>query len=132
MKTIKITSQLELLVDRNELKDRTSGESIYLEPRLSKILIILLKHRGRVVTREFLIDAIWGNYNSGQELLTHSISMLRKKIGNDLIKTIPTKGYVVESIHPQVSFPVITILPNYYWILTVGALFILKMILSHH
>lgn len=132
MKKVLINSNLDLIVDRNQIHNRATGKKINMEPRLTKILTILLEYRGKVVSRTSLIEPIWGNYNSGEELLTHSISMLRKQLGTDLIETIPKKGYLIESstvkMQPKASFK----FKNYYWFLLVGVLLIIRMTITHH
>ena len=129
MKTIHINDNLELLPDRNELRNKKTGDSKSLEPRLVKILTILLKRQGKVVTRQSLINSIWGNYNSGEELLTHSISMIRKQVGNDLIRTIPKSGYLIEAFYPTKSLIKAS---KYYWIIGVAVYLLLRLSMGHH
>jgi len=68
-----------------------------------KLLCILAKHPRKLVTREELIREIWNDYGGGEAGLTHSISTLRKILGDgskELIETIPTKGYI---LHAEIS-----------------------------
>ena len=87
-----------LILDENQniVTDATTGETKKIEPRLVSLLSILIEAKGKVVPRSQIIQMIWGNYNSGDQLLTHSIAMLRKEIGKETIKTIPKKGYLIE------------------------------------
>ena len=76
-----------------------SGEKITrLEPRVMRVLTLLADRPGEVLTREFLIDAIWPNKFVGEEGLTQAISKLRKAFGDKarkpkFIETIPKSGY---------------------------------------
>jgi len=36
------------------------GETIQIEPRLIDVLVHLAEHAGRVITRDELMDAVWG------------------------------------------------------------------------
>ncbi len=96
MKKRPVTKNLILDVDQNQLINTFTGEVRRIEPRLVGILTILLDARGQVVPRNQIIQEIWGNYNSGEQLLTHSVAMLRREVGTHVIKTIPKKGYLLK------------------------------------
>lgn len=96
MKPKSISRNLYVNPDLNLIVNKSTGESVNIEPRLTSLLMLLLEARGKVVSRNELIIKIWGNYNSGEQLLTHSIAMLRKVVGKDRIKTIPKTGYMIE------------------------------------
>ncbi len=125
-------SKIQLLVERNEIINQENGERTHMEPRLTRILEMLLLNQGRVVSRESIIRSIWGNYNSGEELLTHSISMIRKKIGDDTIKTVPKKGYLIESNRLVQPIASITNRLNYWWLVLVVGFIMLRLIFGHH
>ena len=61
-----------------------AGRPIDLSPREFELLSFFVQHRGEVVTRERLLDAVWG-YSAN--LLTRTVDMhiakLRKKIEDD-------------------------------------------------
>lgn len=61
------------------------------------LLIYLVNHRTRVVTRDELISEVWGNnYNKKSRTLDTHIRTLRQKLGNvvgDCIKTIHRVGF---------------------------------------
>lgn len=73
----------------------TKKEPSKLEPRLMHLLQLLVERPCQVVPRQELIEKIWGNYNSGESLLTHSISMLRRHFKESVIETIPKGGYLL-------------------------------------
>jgi DNA-binding response OmpR family regulator len=74
-------------------------EEIHLTPSEFKLLLALCKNRGRVLTRDALIDLVQGEGVSvvGRTIDTHVFG-LRKKIGacSDTIETIRGVGYRVK------------------------------------
>ncbi|BDX08485.1 winged helix-turn-helix domain-containing protein [Planctobacterium marinum] len=78
---------------RNERELLVEGETIRLEPKAAATLEVLLDNHNSVVTREQLLDEIWGQTGS-DEALTQAISRLRRLFGDAInIKTIPKIGY---------------------------------------
>ncbi len=70
---------------------------IHIEPRLMKLLCLLMENRKKLVSREHIIETIWNGYGGGGEGLTQGISLLRKifKDGDKkIIETIPKSGYI--------------------------------------
>ncbi len=84
---------LELDDDRHVVQ--RGGEQISLTPTEYRLLHHLLHNVGSVVTRERLLEAVWG-YGYGDSVLETSISQLRKKIDASepkLLHTIRGFGY---------------------------------------
>jgi TolB-like protein len=82
--------------DRRELH-RGDGP-IALEPQVFDLLVYLLEGRDRVVTKDELIDSIWGGRIVSESTLTSRINAARKAVddsGRDqkLIRTIARKGF---------------------------------------
>jgi Tol biopolymer transport system component/DNA-binding winged helix-turn-helix (wHTH) protein len=75
------------------------GEPLALEPKIFDTLLVLVQNRTKVVTRDELIDAIWGAGTFVEEgSLTRNISLLRKILaeglkGTQCIATFPKLGY---------------------------------------
>ena len=72
-------------------------QSIRLQPLVMRVLIVLANRAGDVVTREELIDEVWGRPVS-DDVLTRSIHELRvvfrgNKVQQKYIETIPKIGY---------------------------------------
>jgi pimeloyl-ACP methyl ester carboxylesterase/DNA-binding winged helix-turn-helix (wHTH) protein len=85
----------EIDLDRRELK--RGGEQIAIEPQVFDLLVYLIENRDRVVTKDDLIDGVWGGRIVSESALTSRISAARKAIGDDgdaqrLIRTVPRKG----------------------------------------
>lgn len=63
------------------------------------LLETLINHAGEVLSRNFLINAVWKNRVVGNNSLPTAIYALRAALGDDgrlqeIIKTVPKKGYV--------------------------------------
>src|SRR6187397_2908085 len=81
--------------DRREL--RRGAEPISVEPQVFDLLIYLVQHRDRVVSKDDLIASIWGGRIVSDSTLTSRINAARKAIGDSgedqkLIRTVSRKG----------------------------------------
>jgi DNA-binding response OmpR family regulator len=86
------------IVDRRRFTVTLAGATQPLTARELKLAEILTAHRGEVVTRETLLDQVWGvNYAGTTRTLDQHISQLRKKVtpegGVDPIATLHGVGY---------------------------------------
>lgn len=83
-------------IDENAHEARIQGELISLTPYEFKLLATLIQHKGRVLTRDRLIEEVQG---SGVAVVERAIDThvfgLRKKLGEsaDLIETVRGVGY---------------------------------------
>ena len=84
-------------VDTNAFLVFVDGNKIDLTIKEYELLIMLLKNRGKVLSRENLLSTIWGYdyYNDSRVIDTH-IKNLRKKLNLDFIETIRGVGYGVD------------------------------------
>ena len=57
-----------------------NGEEIHLTPIEYKLLCLLARHVGKVLTHNFILHEIWGNYSSDIPALRVFMATLRKKI----------------------------------------------------
>ena len=69
-----------------------------MEPKVMTLLRVLTDNAGKVMTREDLINAVWGVEFGGDERLSRAISLLRKALGDKRgqhthIATISRVGY---------------------------------------
>lgn len=88
----------DAIVDFNALIIHRDGEEQFVEPKIMKVLEALINNAGKVVTREKLIDEIWGIGYGTDERLTRAIYILRKALKDTgkpsrYIRTIPKTGY---------------------------------------
>jgi len=74
------------------------GAQVALEPKALRVLLYLIQNRGRLVRKQELLDAVWGEAAVTESALTRSIGLLRKTLEDDsrdprFIETVPTAGY---------------------------------------
>jgi DNA-binding winged helix-turn-helix (wHTH) protein/Tol biopolymer transport system component len=74
------------------------GEPVILTAKAFDTLLVLLRHRERVVDKDELVKQVWPDTFVSDDSLTHSISVLRRALGDDsaqpvYIVTIPRRGY---------------------------------------
>lgn len=77
---------------------RKNGTEIHLEPKVMQVLALLANHPGEVVTKDRLLQAVWPGIFVGEDVLTRSISEIRRALQDDarsprFIQTIPKAGY---------------------------------------
>ena len=91
----------ELIESKLEL--RRGSTVVPLEPQVFEVLRYLLVHNDRVVSKEELLDNIWGSRFVSESALTSRIKDARRGLGDDgrnqrFIKTFHGRGY--RFIHP--------------------------------
>jgi DNA-binding response OmpR family regulator len=70
------------------------NQNIELSTREFLLLETLVRHRGQILSREQLLDHVWGyNYDPGSNIVDVYVGYLRKKINSDFIETIRGMGY---------------------------------------
>ena len=76
-----------------------SGEPRELTAKEFDLLVMLMKHRGRVMTRDALLDKVWGvEYYGDTRTVDVHVRYLRQKIEEDpesprLVQTVRGVGY---------------------------------------
>ena len=88
----------EWLVDPSTDRLQRDGHTRSLQPKFMHLLTFLAEHEGEVVSRERIVDQVWGKHYVADGTLRHAISVLRRTLGDDVhkphyIETISTKGY---------------------------------------
>ena len=79
-----------------------------VEPQVFDVLLYLVEQRGRLVTKEELLDNVWGDRFVSESALTTRIKQARRAIGDSgrtqwAIKTVHGRGYrFVPSVHVEV------------------------------
>ena len=77
----------------------SEDREIKLTAREYGILRVLMENKGRVISREQLLDMVWGyNNDTDERVLDTHIRNLRKALGDNgkLIKTVIRRGYKIE------------------------------------
>jgi DNA-binding winged helix-turn-helix (wHTH) protein len=82
---------------------RPDGSEAVLRPKTFELLAHLAEQRGRVVSREALLAAVWPGVIVGDESLTQCVGEARRALGQDhagLLRTMPKRGYLFEAPNP--------------------------------
>lgn len=80
-------------LDPDERRVSRNGEVVSLTPKEFDTLLALVEAGGRVVEKEELIARVWPDSYVGDGSLARNISVLRKALGEEVIETLPKKGY---------------------------------------
>ena len=91
----------DLRLDLRTRRAERAGKPIAL-PREFRLLEYLVRHRGQVVTRTMLLEAVWDYYFDPQtNVIDVQISRLRRKIDKDfspqLLHTVRGIGYMISA-----------------------------------
>lgn len=88
-----------------------AGSLLQLQPKVFELLVYLIQHRDRVVTRQELFDTLWPEQFVSDDALEWLMAAARRAVGDSgraqrVIKTIRSRGYrcvaaVEEHPHPQ-------------------------------
>ena len=83
-------------VARREL--RRGAHLLPVEPQVFDLLVFLIQHRDRVVSKDDLIKGVWGGRIVSESTLTSRINAVRKAIGDsgarqEMIRTLARKGF---------------------------------------
>jgi len=83
----------------SERRELTRGaETIAVGPKVFDLLVYLVQHRDRVVSKDDLLQAVWDGRIVSESTLTSHINAVRRAIGDNgeaqrLIRTIARKGF---------------------------------------
>jgi len=75
-----------------------AGEVLPVEPKAFRVLLILLRNPQKLISKEELLNTVWGDAVVTENSLTRSISLLRRLLGDETrnpryIETVATVGY---------------------------------------
>ena len=98
----------DLVLDRRARRASLAGKTIELTPKALAVLEHLMTHPDEAVTRERLLEVVWGwEYPAGTRTVDTRVAELRKVLGDDpaeprFIETISGEGYrFVASVHGE-------------------------------
>ena len=88
-----------LIVDQGKMEVTIDGEEIKLTTTEFKLLLELIKAQGKVLSREYLLNSVWGyDFDGYARTVDTHITRLRSKLGDyaEIIKTIRGVGYKIK------------------------------------
>jgi DNA-binding winged helix-turn-helix (wHTH) protein len=87
----------DLVVDADRRELRCRGDVVHTQPQVFDVLCMLLEHHERVVTKEELLDEVWGDRFVTESALASRVKSIRRLLGDDgrrqrLIRTVHGSG----------------------------------------
>jgi DNA-binding winged helix-turn-helix (wHTH) protein len=75
-----------------------AGKALTVEPKAFRALLFLLRNPQKLISKEELLNSVWGDAAVTEGSLTRCIWLLRSVLGDDIrspryIETVPTVGY---------------------------------------
>ena len=90
-------AELDLAARRATL----GGQEVPITAREWSILDLLIRRDGRVVSRDEILDIVWGETGAGSSAsLDVMIGRIRRKLGENLVRTIRGEGYALGTGQP--------------------------------
>ncbi|MEM9292406.1 MAG: response regulator transcription factor [Acidobacteriota bacterium] len=91
----------QLTLDSERHLVQLGGETLDLQPREFKLLVYLVRNRGRIVSKTMILDYVWGyGFDPQTNVVEAKVSRLRSKLAAhsdfDWIRTIRGLGYRFE------------------------------------
>jgi Tol biopolymer transport system component/DNA-binding winged helix-turn-helix (wHTH) protein len=75
-----------------------AGKVLAVEPKAFRVLLLLLRNPQKLISKEEMLNAVWGDTAVTEGSLTRCIWLLRRQLGDDIneprfIETVATVGY---------------------------------------
>jgi two-component system KDP operon response regulator KdpE len=70
----------ELQIDYGKRLVSVAGKEIHLTPIEYKIIVLLSKHMGKVLTHDFIVKEVWGPYTNEIQALRVNMANIRRKL----------------------------------------------------
>jgi len=86
------------VLDSAQMLLSRDGSAVPLQPRALEMLLVLMRRRGEVISKQELMEAVWPDSFVEEGNLTQNIFLLRRELGKtpegeDYIHTLPKRGY---------------------------------------
>jgi TolB-like protein/DNA-binding winged helix-turn-helix (wHTH) protein/Flp pilus assembly protein TadD len=75
-------------------------EPVRLRPRTYDVLAVLATHAGRLVSKQEMMDAVWGDVAVTDDSLVQCLMEIRRALGaaQETVKTVRGRGYVLDTV----------------------------------
>jgi DNA-binding response OmpR family regulator len=93
------STERSLTLDRRARRATLGTQPLDLTPKAVALLEYMMTHPGELLTRERLLDAVWGwEYPAGTRTVDTRMAELRRALGDDpahpcFVETLPGEGY---------------------------------------
>lgn len=90
----------DISIDRSRQRLTVRGQVVALAPKEFRLLYVLMENRGRIVTRQMLLEKVWGyDFEGEHQTISVHVRWLREKIEVDPnhphhIITVRSRGYM--------------------------------------
>ena len=91
----------EFAVDTLRAEVRLAGKTVPLRRQSFDVLVHLLQRPHRIVSKDELLDAVWGNKVVTDGALKHCLMEIRVAIGDrerKVVRTVARRGYILEAL----------------------------------
>ncbi len=86
----------DIVLDRNTRRATRGDVEVHLTPTEFNLLAALIEADGGVLSREELLSSVWGYADgSGARTVDSHIRAVRRKMGDDTIRTVHSVGYAI-------------------------------------
>ena len=105
------------LVQPAQCRLSNNARKVQVRPKVMDLLTHLANHVGKVVSKDQLLDGVWGAGVVSESALTRTVTELRQALGDDagnprLLETIPKRGYRLIGSVSDVADDVVAITPG--------------------
>ena len=75
------------------------GAVVKLEPQVFTLLLLLIRHKEHIVSRDEIVESVWGDRKVSDDAIRALVKKLRIALGDDarapmFVKTVPLQGYL--------------------------------------
>jgi Transcriptional regulatory protein, C terminal len=93
---------------QRETVTKLTGQKIMLRPKTAEVLKVLAARHDELVTKDELIQGVWGGVAVGDDSLVQCVIEIRKALGDSkhrIIRTVPKRGYRLDTKAPGHRVP---------------------------
>ena len=99
----------ELLLDETRRELRRGEAVIAIEPKPLNLLMLLVRHPGELITKDELVDRLWGGRVVTDTVIARCVAKLRTALGErqDWVRTIHGYGYRYDGWVEPLTLPLL-------------------------
>ena len=90
----------DFVIDERRGVLQRHGQDVPLRPKTWGVLRQLVLHRGELVTKQALLDAVWRRRIVSEGVVAKSVREIREALGDDhraVVRTVPGRGYIFDA-----------------------------------